>query len=169
MSDTTETPVEPAGQVETDTDSKGPEFYERELERARKDAAKYRDRARTAAEETEATLRTEFATREAELNSKIEALTAQIAETEAKVAVSERAATKLRLALEHGVAADKVESFTKRLVGETPEELAADAKSLAELFAAPAVQEDVSQGQGAAPLNSPTILNALQGVAARRR
>ena len=164
MSDTTETPVEPAGQVATATHSTGPQFYERELERARKDAAKYRDRART-----EATLRTEFATREAELNSKIEALTAQIAETEAKVAVSERAATKLRLALEHGVAADKVESFTKRLVGETPEELAADAKSLAELFAAPAVQEDVSQGQGAAPLNSPTILNALQGVAARRR
>lgn len=174
MSDstTTENTADPAGQVEAEnTDgnqTETPEWAAKELERARKEAAKYRDRARTSAEETEAKLRDEFATREAELAKQIETLTAQVTASEAKANHSERAKTKLHLALEHGIPAEKIDTFTKRLMGDTADELAEDAKSLAEMLA-PKVQEDHSQGVGGVPLNSPTILSALEGVVSRRR
>ncbi|QUH01457.1 hypothetical protein HUO13_12110 [Saccharopolyspora erythraea] len=163
MSEINETPVESAGQTETTSgDERSPEFYERELERARKDAAKYRERAKTAAEEAETKLRQEFATREGELTARIEELTAQVGAAEVKVSETERAATKLRLAVENGVPADKIDVFTKRLVGDNADELAADAKSLAEFFGPASVQEDRSQGSGAVPLNSPTLLQMIE-------
>lgn len=165
MSENENPEVPSAGQnehTETEVSGSAPEWLQKELERARKDAAKYRDRARNASEETETKLRDEFTARETELNSKVEELTSKYEEAAAQVSERETAITKLRLALDNGIPAEHVESFTKRLVGETYEELKTDAESLASFFSRGTVQEDHSQGSGAEPLNSPTLLRLIE-------
>lgn len=166
MSENTTESVESAGQTETENSDRpeAPEWAAKELERARKDAAKYRERARTAAEETETKLREEFTTREGELTKQLDELTEKYESSLMQVSESERSLTKLRLALDNGVPAENIDTFTKRLVGETSEELEEDAKSLAGFFSSSSskVQEDHSQGSGAVALNSPTLLQVFE-------
>lgn len=158
--------VEPAGQVETENggNSDAPEWMQKELDRARKEAAKYRERSRQAADEAETKLRDEFATRESDLKKQHDDLTEKYEDLLVQANEKEHALTKLRLAVEHGIPADNIDTFTKRLVGETQEELAEDAKQLAGFFGSShkATREDHSQGSGAVPLNSPTLLNIFE-------
>lgn len=164
MSDESTETGQSAGQVDSENSgtSEAPEWVQKELDRARKEAAKYRDRARSSAEETENKLREEFSTRESDLKSQIEDLTGKYEDALVQASEHERSVNKLRLALENGIPSEHVDSFTKRLVGETYDELAEDAKSLASFFSRGQVQEDHSQGSGAEALNSPTLLQIFE-------
>jgi len=146
-----------------------PPTWQNEIRKLRDEAAKYRQRAKTAAEsvkpELESQLREEFVTREGELLQRIEELNTRYEEALFKASESERNMIKLRLAASHGIPKDKVDDFVKRLQGETEDELAEDAKTLAELFV-PTVAEDRSQGLGTATaLNDSAILRSLRAVA----
>lgn len=100
-----------------------PKWAQDELTRARNDAASYRTRLRdteAARDGLQASLSTE--------EQKAKAL-------EVEVGDLKLSGTKLDVALEaYGVEKDKVKAFADRLRGSTPEELAADGKSIMETF-----------------------------------
>lgn len=150
-----------------------PESWQNEIRKLRDEAAKYRQKAKTAADsaksDVETKMRDEFTAREGELTKRIEELNTQYEDALFKANEAERSKMKLGLAASHGIPKEKVADFVKRLQGDTEDELAEDAKSLAELFV-PSVTEDRSQGHGTSvPLNDSSILRGLQAFATKGR
>lgn len=100
-----------------------PKWAQEELSRARNDAASYRTKLR----ETEAA-------RDG-LQSTLDTETSKVKNLEVELGDLKLGGTKLDVALEaYGVEKDKVKAFADRLRGSTPEELAADGKSIMETF-----------------------------------
>lgn len=100
-----------------------PKWAQDELSRARNDAASYRTKLR----ETEAA-------RDG-LKTSLDDEASKKAALEIEVNDLKLGGTKLDVALEaYGVEKDKVKAFADRLRGSTPEELAADGKSIMETF-----------------------------------
>jgi septal ring factor EnvC (AmiA/AmiB activator) len=121
-----------AGATTTTTDSPDLDALKKELAEARKEAAKYRTSLRSqeqAQQEAEAARLKEAGEFKA-LYEKEQAARAQL---EAQVAQAQRAQQQLDAA----IAAGLPPSMAPRLMGDTPEALAADAKALAELVKPP--------------------------------
>ena len=144
-SDTTDTPPPPA----TDSDertpvtpgslSELPEWARTEIRRARTEAARYRRERNTA---QEALADKDTSTVDQESRAQVDRLTAQLAD-------AQRDAARLRAALTAGVPPSFVTDFAARLVGDTEEELAEDARRLTNLLGLPdRKRPDPSQGAG---------------------
>lgn len=141
-----------------------PEWAQKAIEKANKEAAKYRVRARDAADEVTKTL-------EAKHREEVESLREKY-----EGALFESESTKLRLtrqsvALEMGVPADKVAQFAERLRGESEEELRADAKELYSVMGLDDTRKtgksrltDPSQSAGHLALNGDPLLESVRRV-----
>ncbi|PPK63516.1 hypothetical protein V5P93_000429 [Actinokineospora auranticolor] len=118
-----------------------PDWARTEIRRARTDAARYR-RERNAAQQA---LTTRDATAaDADQSAEVQRLTSQLG-------TAHRDAARLRAAIAVGIPADHVTDFAARLVGDTDDELAADAARLRELIGLPApdrTRPDPTQGAG---------------------
>lgn len=123
-----------------------PEWAQTEIRRARNDAAKYR-RERNAIQKalTDKDSDTEVHAGDQESRTEIDRLSGELT-------TAQRDAARLRAALAADVPPGQVADFAARLVGDTDEELAADAVRLRELLGLPTPPErqrpDPSQGAG---------------------
>lgn len=125
-----------------------PKWAQDELSRARNDAASYRTKLR----ETEAA-RDGLKTSLDDEASKKTAL-------EVEVNDLKLGSTKLDVALEaYGVEKDKVKAFADRLRGATPEELAADGKSIMETFGVAPTKRATDRSAGLGNEKPPTADN----------
>ncbi|WP_018686526.1 hypothetical protein [Actinokineospora enzanensis] len=135
------TGTEPAAATTAGSLDELPEWAQNEIRRARTEAARYR-RERNAAQ-TALTAR-DTTTADQDQAAEVQQLTAQLG-------AAQRDAALLRAAIGVGVPADYVADFAARLVGDTDEELAADAARLRELIGLPAADRtrpDPTQGAG---------------------
>ncbi|MBM7771230.1 MULTISPECIES: hypothetical protein [Actinokineospora] len=142
-------PTEPAPTGDTDngtTSAAGsldelPEWAQNEIRRARTEAGRYR-RERNAAQQ--ALTARDTTTADPDQAAEVERLNTQLG-------AAQRDAARLRAAIATGVPADYVADFAARLVGDTDEELAADATRLRELLGLPdpdRKRPDPTQGAG---------------------
>jgi hypothetical protein len=124
-----------------------PEWAQTEIRRARNDAAKYR-RERNAIQKALADKDTSDDAQAGDRESR-----AEIDRLTGELTTAQRDAARLRAALAADIPATQVTDFAARLVGDTDEELAADAVRLRELLGLPAApperqRPDPSQGAG---------------------
>lgn len=119
----------PEGPQEAAADqAKSADWYEKELAKTRKEAAKYRTDNKSLAEKAAKLDELEGATK-----SDLEKLTEKATTFEQRAAEAEAKALRLEIALEKGLS----QALMKRLAGSTKEELEADADELLETFGTP--------------------------------
>ena len=147
-------------EVETPTpEDVVPEWVRKKLTEANNEAAKYRTRAKEAAEKAQFEAEEQFGTQ-------IKTLTDEKAALAAELEMARSSATKLRAALSVGIPGESASEFADLLKGDTEEEIVAHATKLRELFGTPEKSTtrfvDKSQGLGnAAPANSEDAFGAF--------
>lgn len=162
----------------TETEAEKIARLESQLSEARSQAAKYRVEKRTVAEDLRAQLeadhKAELEAAQAKTKADQETLAAEFNKSQATVARLQAALTTVF----DEKTVERVVEMASRLVGNTPDELKADAERAKALFGlesksqptkAPAV--DPSQGlgnQSAAPLNGDPLLQAVTGILNKR-
>lgn len=138
-----------------------PEWAQKAIEKANKEAAKYRVRAKEAADETAKTLEDKHREELTALQEKYEGTLYKAQEMELRV-------MRQSIALELGVPVDKVGEFADRLRGEDEEALRKDAASLYKVFGLDEQDKprsrltDPSQSSTALPLNGDPLLNSVR-------
>lgn len=146
-----------------------PEWAQSELKQARSDAAKYRTRAKEAADDAwydKATKAVAELDRvENERKSEVERMADELNTAKSRASDAERSASQLRAAMRAGFTGDEVDDIASRLRGATDDELDADAKALRERFSPKQTgpRPDLSQGSSSAtPLNGDPLAAMLR-------
>lgn len=131
---TTETPETepPAGETapsdeQSQSEDDMPEWGRKELEKVRNEAAKYRTRAKEAAEAARQEVESEFTDRVATLESERDVLKNDLDNTRLEL-------TKVRVALASNVSGEDALEFARLLQGETEEELTEHAEKVKKLM-----------------------------------
>lgn len=135
-----------------------PQWAQNRLTNARKEAAKYRTKAKAAYEEGYEKARGEHADAYSELQEQHEDTVYRLSEAELSV-------KRYKVALEAGVSPDSIEEFASRLQGEDEDSLRDDAQRLSQAFGISQPrgrQPDYSQAAGNTPLNGDPLLNAVK-------
>lgn len=162
---TEDTAAEPAddeqneeGPSEAQDVSELPQWAQNKLTNARKEAAKYRTKAKNAYDEGFEKARSEHAEAYSQLQEQHEDTVYRLSEAELSM-------TRYKVALESGVEPGKVNEFAGRLQGEDEDALREDAKRLSETFGLSQPkgrQPDYSQAAGNTPLNGDPLLESVK-------
>lgn len=135
-----------------------PQWAQNKLTNARREAAKYRTKAKAAYDEGYEKARGEHADAYTQLQEQHE-------DTVFKLAEAELSMKRYKVALETGVEPGTVDEFASRLQGEDEDSLREDAKRLSEVFGLSKPKgrkPDYSQAAGNTPLNGDPLLNAVK-------
>jgi hypothetical protein len=115
-----------------------PEWAQNEIRRARSEAAKYRRERNTA----------QKALQDKDISAGDQKSSAEIDRLTSELHTARRDSARLRAALAADIPPTQVADFAARLVGDTDDELAADATRLRALLGLPGRRPDLSQGAG---------------------
>lgn len=162
MSDTDNTPAESAPAAATpEVAAPAPETFSKEyVQELRNEAANYRNRAKTAADEARAAVQAEYDAKLADKDVAYLELQNQLGQAWIEL-------EKVYTAIEARIPSDKVRAFAAILQGDDADSIKESAKTAADLFGgldskSPAF--DPTQGKGGTPLplNGDPLLNALK-------
>lgn len=147
-----------------------PEWAREQITKANKQAAKYRTERNEAVEAAKAEVAASF-------EPKIAELEAQLSEKDSELSSARHEVTRVKVALQAGIDADRTLSFADLLKGDTEDELRSHAEELKELFGSPSQESgtrgavDPSQGASGSPLplNGDPLLNRVMQVINHQR
>lgn len=136
-----------------------PEWARKQISDANAEAAKYRTEKRDAVEAAKREVEESY-------EAKVKDLEDSLAAQKDQTIEAQRAVDRLKVALEAGIASDKVTRFAELLDGESEDEMRSKAEELKELFepvkAASQRAVDTTQGRvPSTPLNGDPLLDAV--------